>query len=191
MACHGLLTAFLLLLWLEKLWFILSSMTSYILWTMVIPSGSDGKESICNEGDMGSIPGLGRDPGGGNGHPLQYSGLENSMNRGAWQAACSPWVCKESELGAQLCIRRQDFPCGSSGKRICLPVHLPQETWVWSLSGERTPGRGNSNPLQYFCLENPMDEEATWATVRGAAKSDRTAHASVRKEMTLVIQSWW
>ena len=50
---------------------------------MVIPSGSDGKESICNEGDMGSIPGLGRDPGGGNGHPLQYSGLENSMNRGA------------------------------------------------------------------------------------------------------------
>ena len=63
---------------------------------MVIPSGSDGKESICNEGDMGSIPGLGRDPGGGNGHPLQYSGLENSMNRGAWQAAVHGFAKNQS-----------------------------------------------------------------------------------------------
>ena len=41
------------------------------------PGGSDGKESACNVGDLGSIPGLGRSPGGGNGNPLQYSGLEN------------------------------------------------------------------------------------------------------------------
>ena len=39
-----------------------------------------GKESTCNAGDLGSIPGLGRSPGGGNGNPLQYSGLENSIN---------------------------------------------------------------------------------------------------------------
>ena len=45
-----------------------------------------GKESTCNVGDLGSIPGLGRSPGEGNGYPLQYSGLENSMDRGAWQA---------------------------------------------------------------------------------------------------------
>ena len=42
--------------------------------------GSAGKESTCNEGGLGSIPGLGRYPGEGNGYPLQYSGLENSMN---------------------------------------------------------------------------------------------------------------
>ena len=42
--------------------------------------GSSGKESACNEGDLGSIPGLGRSPGEGKGYPLQYSGLENSMN---------------------------------------------------------------------------------------------------------------
>ena len=48
--------------------------------------GSDGKESACNAGDLGSIPGLGRSPGEGNGNPLQYSSLENSMDRGAWQA---------------------------------------------------------------------------------------------------------
>ena len=44
------------------------------------PGGSDGKESACNVGDLGSIPGLGRSPGEGNGYPLQYSGLENSMD---------------------------------------------------------------------------------------------------------------
>ena len=50
------------------------------------PGGSDGKESACNAGDQGSIPGLGRSPGVGNGYPLQYSFLENSMDRGAWRA---------------------------------------------------------------------------------------------------------
>ena len=50
------------------------------------PDGSAGKESTRNAGDPGSIPGLGRSPGEQNGYPLQYSGLENSKDRGAWQA---------------------------------------------------------------------------------------------------------
>ena len=49
-------------------------------------SGSNGKESACNAGDMSLIPGLGRFPGEGNDYPLQYSCLENSMDRGAWLA---------------------------------------------------------------------------------------------------------
>ena len=49
------------------------------------PGGSGGKESAYNAGDPGSIPGLGRSLGEGNGYPLQYSCLENPMNRGAWQ----------------------------------------------------------------------------------------------------------
>ena len=48
--------------------------------------GSDGKESACIVGDLGSAPGLGRSPGEGNGDPLQYSCLESSVDRGAWQA---------------------------------------------------------------------------------------------------------
>ena len=44
------------------------------------PGGSAGKESACSMGDLGSIPGLGRSPGEGKGYPLQYSGLENSMD---------------------------------------------------------------------------------------------------------------
>ena len=51
-----------------------------------IPGGSDTKESACNAGDLGSIPGSGRSPGERNGNPLQYSCLENSMDSGAWQA---------------------------------------------------------------------------------------------------------
>ena len=48
--------------------------------------GSNGKASACNVGDRGLIPGLGRSPGEGNGNPLQYSCLKNSMDRGAWWA---------------------------------------------------------------------------------------------------------
>ena len=54
--------------------------------SMGFPGGSDSRESACNVGDLGSIPGSGRSPGGGNGNPSQYSYLENPMDRGAGQA---------------------------------------------------------------------------------------------------------
>ena len=57
------------------------------------PGGSDGKEFSCNVEDLGSIPGLGRSPGGGNGNLLQYSCLENPMDKGAWWARV-PGVAK-------------------------------------------------------------------------------------------------
>ena len=53
---------------------------------VAFPGGSDGKESACTSGDPGSIPRLGGSPGEVNGHSLQYSYLENPMDRGAWQA---------------------------------------------------------------------------------------------------------
>ena len=56
--------------------------TPFPIWGF--PGGSDGKASACNSGDLGSIPGLGRSPGEGNGNPLQYSCLENPMDGGAW-----------------------------------------------------------------------------------------------------------
>ena len=54
---------------------------------MGFPCSSVDKESACSAGDPGSIPGLGRSPGEGNGNPLQYPCLENLMDRGAWCAA--------------------------------------------------------------------------------------------------------
>ena len=60
-----------------------------------LPWGLSGKESACNAGDMGSIPGSGRSPGEGSGNPLQYSCLGNPMDRGAWWAPVHGVDCKE------------------------------------------------------------------------------------------------
>ena len=63
-------------------------MTLVYSWeTWDFPGGSVSKESACNAGDPGSIPGLRRSPGEENGYPLQYSSLENYRDRGAWRAA--------------------------------------------------------------------------------------------------------
>jgi len=56
------------------------------VWEQYFVGGSHGKESACNAGDPGSIPGLGRSPEEGNGNPLQYCCLENAMDKGAWWA---------------------------------------------------------------------------------------------------------
>ena len=67
-------------------------------YSMSFPGGTDGKVSVYNVGDPGSIPGSGRSPGEGNGTPLQYSCLENPMDGGA----CSPWGCEESDTTERL-----------------------------------------------------------------------------------------
>ena len=65
------------------------------------PGGSDGKESACNAGDLGLIPGLGRSPGGGHGDPLQYSCLENTHGQRSL-VGYIPWGLKESDPTEQL-----------------------------------------------------------------------------------------
>ena len=68
---------------------------------MGFPGGIDGKESTCNAGDLGSIPGLGRSPGGGHGNPLQYSCLENPHGQRSL-IGNSPWGPKELDMTEQL-----------------------------------------------------------------------------------------
>ena len=77
--------------------------------------GSAGKESACNAGDLGSIPGLGRSPGGGNGNPPQYSCLENLHGQKSLPGY-SPWGHKELDMTEQLSIAQQDT------KNSCKPV---------------------------------------------------------------------
>ena len=81
------------------------------------PGGSDGKVSVCNAGDTGSIPGLGRSPGEGNGSPLQYSGLEN------FTGLYSPWSGKESDKTEQLSLVSQ--PCWPT-----VAFGLPLDAWL-------------------------------------------------------------
>ena len=67
------------------------------LWGMVFPDGSDSKESACNVGHLGLIPGLGRSPGEGHGNPLQYSCLENPHGYRSLEGYC-PWGRKQSVM---------------------------------------------------------------------------------------------
>ena len=89
------------------------------------PGDTNSKESACNAGNPGSISGLGRRPGKGNGNPLQYSCLENSMDRGAWWAPA---------MGSQRI--RHNWETNTFTSLVAQMVKHPpvmQETWVWSL----------------------------------------------------------
>ena len=109
------------------------------------------------------IPGLGRSPGEGKGYPLQYSDLENSTD--------SPWSGKDSDMTEQLaltCVK---------GSQVALVVKNPPANAGDIRDMGPIPGLGRSsagghgNPLQYSCLENPMDRGAWRATVHRVRKS--------------------
>ena len=83
---------------------------------MGFPGDSDSKESACNAGDPGLIPGLGRSPGEGNGNPLQYSRLENPMDGGAWRATVHGVI--ESDRTERLTLSL----CCCSVAEVCLTL---------------------------------------------------------------------
>ena len=102
---------------------------------------SVGKESACNTGDPGSIPGLGRSPEEGKCYPLQCSGLENSMN------CIVHGVAKSRKFESFTFRDSEEFTCSAG-----YPGLIP--------GSERSPGEGNGNPFQHSCLENSMDRRA-------------------------------
>ena len=86
------------------------------------PGASDGEDSACNAGDLGLIPGSGRPPGEGNGNPLQYSCLDKSMDRGAWQATVHGVAQSQTRLGNQavaVARRRQWRPMNHMSQEPC------------------------------------------------------------------------
>ena len=80
------------------------------------PSGSDGKESACNAGDLDSIPGSGRSPGEGHDSPLKYSCLENPMDRGAWKAMAHR-VAKSLTQNLYLLFRSKESHKSTGGSK--------------------------------------------------------------------------
>ena len=128
---------------------------------MGFPGVSDGKESICSVGDLGSIPGLGRAPGEGKGYPFQYSGLENSMDY--------PWDHKESTQLSDFHFHYQCTPI--SGKESSCPDRRHNrcgfKPWVGKISW-----RGKWQPTLLFLPGEFHGPRNLWqATVHGVANS--------------------
>ena len=109
-----------------------------LLWTLGFPGGSDCKGSACSVGDLGSIPELGRSPGGGHGNSLQDSCLENPQGQRSL-AGCSPWDCIESDVTERL------------------SMHMNTEVYVtfesmFLLSSDIYPGVGLMDHMLVFFL---------------------------------------
>ena len=81
--------------------------------------GSEVKASACNVGDLGLIPGLGRSPGEGNGNPLQYSCLENPIDRGAWWATVHGVVKSRTQLSDFTLLHMHMYVCVLSNSVMC------------------------------------------------------------------------
>ena len=122
------------------------------------PGGSAGKESSCNVGELGSIPGLGTSPGEGGTVllPGEFYGQRNLVGY-------CPWGCKEWDSMERLSLG--SFPGGLDGKESDCNVGDPGSIPAFGRGG------GNGNSLQDSCLENPMDSGAWRATVHRVSKS--------------------
>ena len=139
------------------------------------------KNPPSNAGDIrdtSSIPGSGRSPGGGHGNPLQYSCLENSLDRGAWRATvhgvAQSWKCLKrlsSSSSSSSKLFQEGFLGGATGKESTCPCRRHKGCGGLIPGSGRSPGGGHGNPLQYSCLEKPMDRGAWRATVHRVAKN--------------------
>ena len=117
---------------------------------MGFPCGYSGKESACNVGDLGLIPGLRRSPGEGKGYPLQYSGLENSMDY-----VYSPWGCKESDRTEWLSLSLW----ASLIAQLVKNLPAVQETEVWSLGREDSLKKAMATHSSILAWRIPWTEE--------------------------------
>ena len=139
---------------------------------ILFSGGSDGKVSALSAGDQGSIPRLGRSPGEGNGNPLQYSCLENSMDGGAcWatvHAVTKSWI-QLSDFSLSL----SHNPLGLASQVAQTEKNLPAmgETWVRSLGWENPLEEDMTTHSSILTWRIPIDRGAWQATVHRVAKS--------------------
>ena len=121
------------------------------------PGGSDGKESACNAGDLGSIPGLGRSPEEGYGNPLQYARLENSTDRGAWIHGVTkswPWLI---HFHFHRWAKKKDMNTGgSSTLKRCMKMLWRPARQRRSLPGSAERLCAAGTELQYSARQFPL-----------------------------------
>ena len=125
------------------------------------------KESACKVGDQGSIPESGRCPGEGNGNPLQYSCLDNPMDRGAWRATVHGVTKSRTRLSDSHTL---GFPADTSSTEPARHRRRPRQLGSIPGSG-RYPAGAHGNPRKFSCLENTTSGGARRAMVHRVAKS--------------------
>ena len=137
------------------------------------PGGSDGKESTCNAGDLASIPGLGRSPGEGNGSPLQYSGLENSMDREAWQATSMGWQRV-----------RQDWVTFTHSQEL-------QTAKGSEINQCRRRGWALGSDIMAWILDRSLTEVSSWASPSAVLGVKNEVQAEqLEADLTAVVIPW-
>ena len=141
---------------------------------------SVNKESACNAGDLGFIPGSGRPPGEGNGYPLQDSCLENPMDRGAWKAA----VHGVARLGHNLATKPPPPMEKRTGVKN-LPANAGGTRDMGSIPGVgKIPWRRKWQPFPVFLLGKFHGWGAWQATVHGITESNMTEHTHTMAKRT-------
>ena len=170
---------------------------------MGFPGGSDGKESTCNAGNPGSISRSGRSPARGNGYPLQYSYLENSMNRGAWRATVygvtksqtrlSDWHFQDQFLSPGTPVLSQN--CTKCRETLLYFQHWyggPEMASQWRGEDE---GKCNlrASKLEEFNLSAPLEchpYPTLPAESNGPVMADQSSMAKRSTILNLYISSW-
>ena len=149
-----------------------------------LPGGSDGKESAGTAEDLDSIPGLGRSPGEGNGHPLPYSCLENPMDRGAWRVTVHGVTKSQTQLTNQALTYPQRRPCGDSGRRW--PSYISTREGTQEKPALLTPWSRTSNfqkceAINFGCLSGPACGPLFW----------QPKQTNTRVEAVGTRRGWW
>ena len=129
---------------------------------MGFPGGSEVKASACNAGDLGSIPGLGRSPGGRHGNPLQYSCLENPLDGGAWWATVHGVAKNRTRLSdfvssTYFCVDTSEYVVLCLVTQLCLNFVTP-----WTVAHQA--------PLSMGILQARILEWVAMPTSRGSSQ---------------------
>ena len=150
-----------------------------MIYHRIFPGSLYSKESACNVGYLGSIPGLGRSPGGGHGNPLKYTCLEDPHGQRSL-VGYSQCGCKELDTtdGTPLQYSCLEDPMDGGAWKAAVHGVAEGRTWLSDFnftfhfhSSLSCIGEGNGNPLQCYCLENPGDGGACWAAIYGVTQS--------------------
>ena len=148
-----------------------------------LPRWLSGEKSACNSGETGSISGFGRSAEGGNGNPLQYSCLENPMDRGAWWATIRGVTRNWTQLGTHICMYMY-LHC------TCVPTHLHVTIYSWPLNKTDWGTNHQQSKKAAYNSQSTLPTQSSSATDSNYHVSCWTAVFSLKKRKKKNTCKW-